>query len=159
MARRRKKPNAKHLPSFVRDVSTSDCVFCPYGAEVKVGDRVYAYDERTEFGRRRRERLVEVTAVKLFRSTGRVATLDLEKVTLAEVARIATESEVTIDTLLAHHQGAPNYDPRRPPVVVFFRPCDDDDTVGTRFRLPPAPKRESGWRRLLSRFFPEFQRA
>jgi len=154
MPKRSKKSNAKRLPHFVRDVSTADCVFCPYGADVKVGDRVYAYDERTEFGRRARERLVEVTAVKPFRSTGRVVTLDLEKIPLAELARIATISELSMEALLGHHAGAPNYDRRRPPVVVYFQPCDDDDTVGTRFRLPSVPKRESRWRRFLWRLVP-----
>ncbi|MGE5624449.1 MAG: hypothetical protein ACM3ZT_02760 [Bacillota bacterium] len=159
MNRRRKNPNAKRLPAFVRDVSTADCLFCPYGADMEVGDRVYAYDERTEFGRRPRERLVEVTAIKVFRSTGRVVTLDLEKIPLAELARIATISELSMEAVLGHHAGAPNYDRRRPPVVVYFQPCNDDDTVGTRFRLPPVPKREPAWRRWLSRIFPEFQQA
>src|SRR5690349_13618349 len=121
MRERDKRRRANRLPHYVHDVSTSDRVFCPFGADVKVGDRVYAYDEKTLHNRRQRDRLVEVTAVKLFRSTGRVVTLDLEKVTLAEVARIATDSELSIDVLMEHHAGAPSYDPKHPPVVVYFR--------------------------------------
>lgn len=152
-----KRSRAKRLPHYVRDVSTADCVFCPYGTDVKVGDRVCAYDERTEFNRNQRERLVEVTAIKLFRSTGRVVTLDLEKVSMAEVARIAAHSELKMDTLLEHHAGAPGYDPRHPPVVVYFQPCDDDDTVGTRFKMPQ--RREPGWRRFLKRVISDRRRA
>ena len=149
----RDKRRRHRLPHYVRDVSTADRVFCPYGADVKVGDQVYAYDEKTAHNRRQRDRLVEVTAVRVFRSNGRVVTLDLEKVSLTEVARIANDSELSIDVLLEHHAGAPSYDRKHPPVVVYFRPCDQDDTVGARFR--PYRRREPGWRRLLSRVFPE----
>jgi len=154
MRARGKVRRANRLPHYVHDVSTADCVFCPYGAEVKVGDRVYAYDEKTLHNHRQRDRLVEVTAVKVFRSTGRVVTLDLEKVMLAEVARIATHSELSIDVLMEHHAGAPSYDPKHPPVVVYFRACNDDDTVGSKFRLPKRPRREPGWKRLLARMLP-----
>ena len=139
---------ADRLPNYVRDVSTSSRLFCPYGADVRPGDRVYVYDEKTAHDRRQRERRVQVTAVKLFRSTGRAVTLDLEKVTLAEVARIATDSELSMDALLAHHAGASTYDPKRPPVVVYFKPYDEDDTIGAQFR--PRYKRAPQWKRLLN---------
>ena len=147
----------ERLPNYVRDVSTSSRLFCPYGAEVEAGDRVYVYDEKTSHDRRQRERRVEVTAVKLFRSNGRVVTLDLEKITLTELARIATESELSMETLLEHHLGASTYDPKRPPVVVYFKPCDDDDTIGAQFR--PRYKRPSRWKRFLSRLWPRSGRA
>jgi hypothetical protein len=136
------------LPNYVRDVSTSSRLFCPYGADVKAGDRVYVYDEKTAHDRRQRERRVEVTAVKVFRSNGRVVTLDLEKITLTELARIATESELSMEALLEHHAGASTYDPKRPPVVVYFKPCDEDDTIGAQFR--PRYKRQPRWKRLVN---------
>lgn len=148
---------ADRLPHYVRDVSTASRLFCPYGAEVKVGDRVYVYDEKTVHDRRQRERRVQVTAVKLFRSTGRAVTLDLEKITQTELARIATDSELGMEALLAHHAGASTYDAKRPPVVVYFKPCDEDDTIGAQFR--PRYRRESAWKRLVKRLRPKPKRA
>ena len=123
------------LPSFVQDVSTATCLFCPYGAEVKTGDRLYAFDEKTAFGRRRRERLVEVTAVKNFRSNGRVITLDLKIASAAELAKIALDSEMPVEAILSHRANSDTFDPLRPPVVVYFEPCDEDDTIGSQFKL------------------------
>ena len=77
------------LPSHVRDIGTARCLFCPYGAGVEPGDRLYVYDEKTVFGRQQRERLVEIKAVKQFRSTGRVITLDLAMISPEEAAHIA----------------------------------------------------------------------
>ncbi len=28
------------LPNYVKDIGTTTCVFCPYGAEVSVGDQL-----------------------------------------------------------------------------------------------------------------------
>jgi hypothetical protein len=122
------------LPNYVQDVSTATCVFCPYGADVKVGDRIYAFDEKTSFGRRQRERLVKVTAVKPFRSTGRMITLDLKIAAPEELAQIVQDSEVTMESLLEHRSGSPTYDSSRTPVVVYFEPCKEDDTIGSQFR-------------------------
>lgn len=130
----------KRLPNYVRDVSTATCVFCPYGAKVRTGDRVYAFDERTIFDRKQRERLVKVTAVKPFRSTGRMVTLDLKIATPQELARIVQDSEVTMDALLEHRTGSPTYDASRPPVVVYFEPCKEDDTVGVQSGVRPKPR-------------------
>ncbi len=129
---------AKRLPAYVQDVETAVCVFCPYGCDMRVGERVFAYDEKTTFGRRQRERLVEVSAVKLFRSTGRVATLDLKIATPAELVQIAHDSELTVESLMNHRAGAETYDPKRPPVVVYFRPCGEDAGLGFDF-LPGQP--------------------
>jgi hypothetical protein len=60
---------------------------------------------------------------------------------------------------MEHHAGAPSYDPRHPPVVVYFRACNDDDTVGSKFRPYQSPRREPGWKRLLSRMLPEGRRS
>lgn len=122
------------LPSHVHDIGTSTCLFCPYGAGVEAGDRLYVYDEKTVFGRQQRERLVEVTAVKQFRSTGRVMTLDLNLISAEEAARIAEDSETSVEAMLEHHAGHVTYDPKHPPVVVYFKPCDEDDTTGTHTR-------------------------
>ena len=61
---RKSSVSADMLPNFVRDISTANCVFCPYGADAQPGDRLYVYDEKTVYGRPQRERLVEVTSVK-----------------------------------------------------------------------------------------------
>jgi hypothetical protein len=122
------------LPNYVHDVSTATCVFCPYGADVKVGDRIVAFDERTAFGRCQRERLVEVTAVKGFRSTGRIITLDLKIAKEDEIARIAEDSELTVEMLFEHRIGNATYLEGRSPVVVYFKPCNIDDTIGSQFK-------------------------
>jgi hypothetical protein len=122
------------LPNYVHDVSTATCVFCPYGAKVKAGDRIVAFDEKTAFGRRQRERLVEVIAVRSFRSTGRLITLDLKIAKDDEIARIAEDSELPVEALFEHRIGAPTYMEDRPPVVVYFRPCNEEDTIGLQFR-------------------------
>lgn len=152
------------LPNYVRDITTATCVFCPYGADVQAGDRLYVYDEKTVYGRQQRERLVEVKAVKLFRSTGRVITLDLNMISAEEAQRIAVDSEMTVESLLDHRAGNSTFDEKRPPVVVYFEPCSEDDTTGSRTRPkaavsldsdPSAQPRESGIGRLLSRLKPK----
>jgi hypothetical protein len=122
------------LPSYVHDIATSTCLFCPYGAEVQAGDHIYVYDEKTVFGRQQRERLVEITAVKQFRSTGRVITLDLNMISQDEAAHIAEDSETSVEALLEHRPGAATYNAKQPPVVVYFEPCDEDDTTGSHTR-------------------------
>jgi hypothetical protein len=119
------------MPSHVRDISTANCVFCPYGAGVEPGDRLYIYDEKTVFGRQQRERMVEVKTIKQFRSTGRVITLDLAMISLEEVEHIAADSELGVEALLTHRPGTAGYDEKRPPVVVYFEACDEDDTTGS----------------------------
>lgn len=135
--KRARRDTIQRLPNHVVDVMTATCVFCPYGADVKPGDRVYAFDERTAFGRRQRERLVEVTAVKSFRSTGRLVTVDLKIAKESDLLRIAVDSEVPLETLYEHHSGNPTYIDERPPVVVYFKPCNEDDTLGAQSRLGP----------------------
>ena len=122
------------LPNHVHDVTSAGCVFCPYGADVKVGDRIYAFDEKTSLDRRQRERLVQVTAVRKFRSTGRLITLDLKIANEAEILKIAVDSEITVDMLYDHRSGASTYIDERPPVVVYFKPCNEEDTVGSQFK-------------------------
>jgi len=131
------------LPSYVHDIATSTCLFCPYGAEVQAGDRLYIYDEKTVFARQQRERLVEVKAVKQFRSTGRVVTLDLNMISPEEMGHIAEDSELGVEALLAHHPGNPTFDVKRPPVVVYFEPCDEDDTTGSHTRPGAAVSLDS----------------
>ena len=131
-------PKLDMLPSHVHDIGTSTCLFCPYGAQVEPGDRLYVYDEKTVFARQQRERLVEVKAVKQFRSTGRVVTLDLNMISPEETARIAEDSEVDVESLLAHRAGNPTFDEKRPPVVVYFAPCNEDDTTGSQTRPSSA---------------------
>ena len=135
----RTREEEKRLPTYVHDVDTAACVFCPYGADLKVGDRVYAFDEKTVLGRRQRERLVEVSAVKLFRSTGRVVTLDLKIATPGELAQIARDSELPLEALVNHRAGAATYDSAQPPVVVYFRACDVDDTIKAQTQRQPWP--------------------
>jgi hypothetical protein len=151
------------LPSYVHDIGTSTSLFCPYGAGVETGDRLYIYDEKTVFGRQQRERLVEVTAVKPFRSTGRVAMLDLVMISPDETARIAENSELSVDALLEHRPGNPTYDEKRLPVVVYFEPCNDDDTTGSHTRpgaalglhSRPEHQHESRLERMWSKLFPK----
>lgn len=126
------------LPNYVHDIGTATCVFCPYGADVSIGDRLYVYDEKTVFDRQQRERLVEITSVKLFRSTGRVITLDLNMISQEEAARIAEDSEMTLESLLDHRSGSSTFDEKRPPVVVYFTACSEDDTTGSRTRPKAA---------------------
>ena len=151
------------LPSHVHDIGTATCLFCPYGAGVEPGDRLYMYDEKTVFGRRQRERLVEVKAVKQFRSTGRVITLDLNMISQEEAARIAEDSEMTLESLLDHRNGNSTFDEKRPPVVVYFTACSDDDTTGSKSRPKaafsldsnPMQRQESRLGRMLGRIRPK----
>ena len=113
----------EHDRLFVHDIDTAVCAFCPYGTTFTAGDRILIYDEKTVFGRRARERPVEVKAVKLFRSTGRQITLDLVMVSDEECRKIAEDSDLTVEILLAHRAGAQNFDPKRAPVVVYFVPA------------------------------------
>ena len=138
MATRKGTEVPDSLPNYVHDISTAGCVFCPYGADVEVGDRLYVYDEKTVFDRQQRERLVEIKAVKAFRSTGRVITLDLNMISQEEAAHIAADSEMTLESLLDHRTGNSTFDAKRPPVVVYFEPCSDDDTTGSRTRPKTA---------------------
>lgn len=136
----RKTPKPNRLPNFVHDVGTAACVFCPYGADVKAGDRVLAFDERTVFGRRQRERLVEVTAVKRFRSTGRFITLEATIAREDEIARIAEDSEVSVGMLYDHRVGNPTFIEERSPVVVYFTPCDAAADPRSRQRKRHIPR-------------------
>jgi hypothetical protein len=126
----------------VKDVLTASCVFCPYGADVKPGDRAYAFDEKTNLGRQQRDRLVEVTAVKSFRSTGRLVTIDLIIARESELMAIAEDSEIPLQTLYDHRSGNATYIDERPGVVVYFKPCKEDDTVAERSRQ--AVRQEAG---------------
>ena len=107
--KRTQRNNIPRLPNHVVDVMTATCVFCPYGADVKPGDRVHAFDEKTSFDRRQRERLVEVVAVRSFRSTGRLISIDLKIARESDLLRIAVDSEVPMETLYEHHSGSPTY--------------------------------------------------
>lgn len=155
-------PASDTLPNYVRDIATASCVFCPYGADAKPGDRLYIYDEKTMFGRQQRERLVEVTAVRQFRSTGRVITLDLNMIGSDEASRIAEDSEMSVEALLEHRPGNATYDAKRPPVVIYFEPVSEDDTTGSRTRpgqavglaSQPRNQHESRFSRLWTKFTP-----
>jgi hypothetical protein len=164
MANRKASEVPDSLPNYVHDIATAGCVFCPYGAAVQVGDRLYVYDEKTVFDRQQRERLVEIKAVKLFRSTGRVITLDLNMISQEEAQRIADDSEMTLESLLDHRAGNSTFDDKRPPVVVYFEPCAADDTTDSRTRPksgfsidsdPSTRKRETPFGRILSRLKPK----
>jgi len=138
--KRTRRDTIQRLPNHVVDVLTATRVFCPYGADVKPGDRVYAFDEKTAFGRRQRDRLVEVTAVKSFRSTGRLISIDLKIAKESDLLRIAVDSEIPLETLYEHHSGNPTYIDERPPVVVYFKPCNEDDTLGAQaWQRPEKP--------------------
>ena len=117
------------LPSYVRNVNSAQCLFCPYGTDVKVGDRVIAWDEKTVFDRTPRERVVEITAVKSFRTNGRVITLDMVVASDDEVARIAEDSEISPHALLTHRSGKSTYDTQNTPVVVYFRTYEPKNDV------------------------------
>jgi len=129
-----KRRKIERLPNHVRDVLTASCLFCPYGADVKVGDLAYAFDEKTNLGRQQRDRLVEVTGVKSFRSTGRLITIDLKITRESDLMRIAEDSEVPLETLYEHRSGNATYIDERPPVVVYFKPRKEDDTVAAKSR-------------------------
>lgn len=105
---------------FVHDIDTATCAFCPYGSEHRPGDRITIHDEKTAFARQPREKLVEVTAVKIFRSTGRRVTLDLVMASDGESKKIAEDSDVSMDVLLHHRAGTQNFDRKHPPVVIYF---------------------------------------
>lgn len=117
------------LPSYVRNVNSAQCLFCPYGTDVKVGDRVIAWDEKTVFDRTPRERVVEITAIKAFRTNGRVITLDMVVASDEEVARIAEDSEISSRALLTHRSGTSTYDTQKTPVVVYFRTYEAKNDV------------------------------
>ncbi|MGH8283660.1 MAG: hypothetical protein ACRESE_07415 [Gammaproteobacteria bacterium] len=117
------------LPSYVRNVNSAQCLFCPYGTDFKVGDRVIAWDEKTVFDRKPRKRLVEITAIKAFRTNGRVVTLDFVVASDEEVARIAEDSEIAPQALLTHRLGKSTYDMKNTPMVVYFRACENEDNV------------------------------
>jgi len=108
---------------FVSDIDSATCAFCPVGTEFAKGDRILIHDEKTVFGRQIREKLVEITAVKVFRSTGRQLTVDLMMISDAEAQKIADDSDLTVEVLLNHRVGAGNYDASNPPVVIYFTPC------------------------------------
>ena len=109
---------------FVHDIDTATCAFCPYGTEFAVGQRIVIYDEKTVFARQTRERPVEIKAVKMFRSTGRQITLDLHMISDDECRKIAEDSDLTVAILLDHRAADQNFDHKRPPVVIFFVPCE-----------------------------------
>ena len=136
--KRTQRNNIPRLPNHVVDAMTATCVFCPYGADVKPGDRVHAFDEKRSFDRRQRERLVEVVAVRSFRSTGRLISIDLKIARESDLLRIAVDSEIPLETLYEHHSGSPTYIDGRPPVVVYFKPCSEDDTLGAQSRQRPG---------------------
>jgi pyruvate formate-lyase activating enzyme-like uncharacterized protein len=113
----------KILANRVRDIGSADCVFCPQGTALRPGDWVYVHDERPRS--RRRQRLMEVTAVKLFQANGQAATLDNALVAVEELLHIAADSELSVEALLEHHGGNYDYESQRPPAVVYFRPCEE----------------------------------
>jgi hypothetical protein len=117
------------LPSYVRNINSASCLFCPYGTDLKVGDRVIAWDEKTVFGREQRQRLVEITAVKIFRTNGRVITLDFVVASEEEVTRIAADSEIAHHMLFKHRIGKSTYDTTNPPMVLYFRPIEQRESV------------------------------
>jgi len=110
----------KLLPYRVRDVGSADCVYCPHGADVKPGDWVYVHEEKPRT--RRRQRLVEVTAVRRFNAGGQAVTLDTSVATPQELMHIAANSEISLEALMQPPYVLP--DRRHLPVVVYFRPCD-----------------------------------
>jgi hypothetical protein len=110
---------------YVHDIDTAKCVFCPYGADLKSGDRVEIHDEKTVFGRVQRRRLVEIIEVKVFRTNGRLITLGTNTASPEDVWQIANDSDVTVDQLLTHRMGKATYDTGKPPVVVYFQPIEE----------------------------------
>ena len=117
------------LPSFVRNINSATRLFCPYGTELKVGDRAIAWDEKTVFGREQRQRQVEITDVKIFRTNGRVITLDFVVASDAEVERIAADSEIAPQALFTHRSGKSTYDMKNPPMVLYFRPLEENQSI------------------------------
>ena len=142
--------NHRRLPSYVHNVSTAQCLFCPYGVDGKVGERVYAFDERTVLQHQTRERLVVITAIKMFHSDGARITLDGKPASAFELAQIMQDSKLTLTALLDHRNGSLHDDPEQSPVVVYFSPCDQDDTVGRPFRPETKFGSRSRWSRLFS---------
>lgn len=109
---------------YVHDIDTAKCLFCPYGTDFKPGDRVEIHDEKTVFGRVQRRRMVEITAVKEFRTNGRVITLGSDMASSDDIKQISTDSDVAVDLLLTHRKGTATYDSGKPPVVMFFVPVE-----------------------------------
>lgn len=137
----RDQDEIRRLPNNVQDVYTACCLFCPYGTDLEMGEQVYAFDEQTVLRGRQREVLVEVTAVKVFRSNGRVVTLDLKIASAEELQRIAQDSEVPVTALINHRLGTETYDPKNPPVVIYFKPAEEDSFLAqAQSTAPPA-----GW--------------
>ena len=110
-------------PLFVHDVDRATCIFCPYGTNLKTGDQALICEGRSASSAAPRERVVEIKAVKIFRSTGRRVTLDLMMASNSESEKIAEDSAITLNVLLAHRAGTANFDPKHPPVVVYFMPA------------------------------------
>jgi hypothetical protein len=88
---------------------------------------------------RQRERLVEVTAIKIFRSNGRVVTLDLKIANPDELQQISRDSELPVAALINHRMGTETYNAERPPVVIYFKPCDEDGTLRAQFEPRTSP--------------------
>src|SRR5579872_3988661 len=105
MSRIDRELSRRRLPSYVHNVSTAQCLFCPYGVDGKVGERVYAFDERTVLQHQTRERLVVITAIKIFRSDGARITLDGKPASAFELAQIMQDSKLTLTALLDHRNG------------------------------------------------------
>ncbi|HET7922075.1 MAG TPA: hypothetical protein VFM15_04915 [Gammaproteobacteria bacterium] len=116
--------SSAEFSGFVHDIDTAQCLFCPYGTSLQPGDRVTIHDEKTVFGRVPRHRLVEITVVKPFRTTGRVITVGSDMASENEVRQIAGDSEIAVDQLMTHRKGTATYDAARPPVVVYFQPVE-----------------------------------
>jgi hypothetical protein len=108
---------------FVHDIDSAICAFCPNGTGFAVGDRIGIYDEKAVFGRQVRERLVEVDAVKLFRSNDLQIALGKKWLSIEDSAKIAADSALSVEILLNHRTPHKRFDRKRPPVVVFFTPC------------------------------------
>lgn len=117
------------LPSYVRNINSATCLFCPYGTDLNVGDQVIAWDEKTVFGREQRQRMVEITAVKMFRTNGRVVTLDFVVASDEEVEHIATDSEIAPHVMLTHRSGKSTYDVKKPPMVLYFKPVEQNQSI------------------------------
>ena len=50
------------------------------------------------------------------------------------MTHIAEDSETSVEAMLEHRPGNATYDAKRPPEVVYFEPCDEDDTTGSHTR-------------------------
>lgn len=117
--------SSTEFSGYVHDIDTARRLFCPYGTDLKPGDRVTIHDEKTVFGRVQRKRLVEITSIREFRTNGRLITLGSDMASPEEVQNIATDSDVAVDLLLTHRKGTATYDAGRPPVVVYFEPVEE----------------------------------